>query len=159
MRVLGRDALEHADLDVGPVVAVSVLEPKDLRRRRDQQAAAPEFQAGHAVQALGKHDQAVGFAVAVVVRQDHDLVLQRLLGVPVRIGRPGGGPEPAIGVDGHLHRLDQVGKLLFGGEQIHFHALGHLHLGHRRFAPQEREFAVLQRARDVGFHRYSGGVL
>ncbi len=139
MRIFGRDPLEQANLDVGLVVAVGVFEKQNFRRGRDQHAAPPEFESGDAVQAVGEHDQAIGFAVAVVVGQDDQFVLQRLLGVPVRIGGPGGGPQASVGVDRHLHRLDQIGKLLFGGEQIDLHSCGELHFADRHPRPPGRD--------------------
>ena len=89
----------------------------------------------------------VGLAVAVGVFEDQELVVHLLLGLPVRVARPDGDPEPALGVERHLHRLGQLGKFLFGGEQVDFHALGDLHLRDGFFAAEEDVLAVRARAR------------
>ena len=121
------DALEHADLHVGLVVAVGVFEEPDLRRSGHQHATAPELETGHAVELVGKNHAAVSHAVAVIIGQAENPVGARLGGVPVGVGRPDRGEQAAVGVDGHLYRVDQLGELLLGGEQVDLHSLGHPH--------------------------------
>ena len=70
----------------------------------------------------------VGLAVAVGVLEDQELVVHLLLGLPVRVGRPDGDPQPALGVERHLHRLGQLGELLLGGEQVDLQPLADGHL-------------------------------
>ena len=133
---------EHALADVGLVVAVGVLEEHQVGRLGDQDAAVGELEAGRAVQAVGEDGPLVGLAVAVGVLEDQELVVHLLLGLPVRIGRPDGDPEPALGVERHLHRLGQFGELLLRGEQVDLHALGDGHLADRLLAVEEDVLAV-----------------
>ena len=112
VRIGTRDALQHADLDVGLVVAIGILEMPDLRRRRYQHPAAPELEAGDAVELVSEDDELVGLAVAVFIRQDHQRIPGRIGRVPVRIGRPDRHPQTAVGINGHLHGVDEPGELL-----------------------------------------------
>ena len=143
--------------DVGLVVAVGVLEEQQVGGHGHEHAAVPELEAGRVVQVVGEDLRAVGLAVAVGVLQDQQLVVHRLLGLPVRIGRPGGDPQPALGVEGHLHRVDQLGELLLGGEQVDLHAVGDGHLLDGLFAAEEHVLAAGQGAGQVRLDRDERG--
>ena len=123
VRVGRIEAGEDSLADVGLVVAVGVLQEHQVGRLGDQDAAVGELEAGRAMQAVGEDDPLVGLAVAVGVFEDQELVVHFLLGLPVRVGRPAGDPEAALGVERHLHRLGQLGKLLLGGEQVDLEVL------------------------------------
>ena len=84
----------------------------------------------------------VGLAGALGVFEDEELVVHRLLGLPVRIGRPDGHPQPALGVQGHLHRVDQFGEVLLRGEQIDLHPLADRHLVDGLLAVEEDVLAA-----------------
>ena len=127
---------------VGLVVAVGVLEEHEVGGLGDEHAAVAELEAGRAVQVVGEDGHLVGLAVAVGVFEDQELVVHLLLGLPVRIGRPDGDPEPALGVERHLHRLGQLGELLLRGEQVDLHPLGDGHLVDRLLAVEEEVLAV-----------------
>ena len=133
--------------DVGLVVAVGVLEEHQVGRLRQQDAAIDELEPGRAVQAVGEDGLLVGLAVAVGVLEDQELVVHLLLGLPVRVARPDRHPEPALGVERHLHRLGQVGELLLRGEQVDLHPLGDGHLGDGLLAAEEDVGAVRARRR------------
>ena len=85
-----------------------------------QDAAVAELEAGRAVQAVGEDGHLVGLAVAVGVFEDQDLVVHLLLGLPVRIARPDGHPQPALGVERHLHRLGQLGNSFSEANRLTF---------------------------------------
>jgi len=71
----------------------------------------------------------------------------------VRVGGRGGDPEAALGVERHLHRLLEVGELLFGGEERDLEAGQQLHLRDAGFAGEELgRIAVLLAGREVGRH-------
>ena len=157
MRVGRVEAGEDALADVGLVVAVGVLEEHQVGRLGDQDAAVGELEPGRAVQAVGEDGLLVGLAVAVGVFEDQELVVHLLLGLPVRVGRPAGDPEPALGVERHLHRLGQLGELLLGGEQVDLQVLADGHLADGFLAAQEDVLAVRPGARLVGLDRDERG--
>ena len=66
----------------------------------------------------------VGLAGALGVFEDQDAVADRAGRRALGVVLPGGNPQPALGVPGHLHGLDQFGELLLAGEQIHLAVLG-----------------------------------
>ena len=90
------------------------------------------------MQVAGEDRALVGLAVAVGVLEDQQLVVHRRLRLPVRIVRPGRDPQPSFGVEGHLHRLDQLGELLLGGEQLDLQPLADRHGLDRLCAALER---------------------
>ncbi len=139
------DALEHADLDIGLVVAVGVFEEPDFRSCGHQHASAPELETGHAVELIGEDNAAVGDSVSVIIGQAENAVGAWLCGVPVRVGGPDRGEESSVGVDGHLHGVDQFGELFFRGEQVDFHPLGHGHAFGGLGPGQVRVSASIQR--------------
>ena len=78
---------------VGLVVAVGVLEEHQVRLRADVGAAVAELDAGRHVELVGEDGLLVGFAVAVGVFEDQDLVVDRRSpGRYIGIGRHGRRP-------------------------------------------------------------------
>ena len=153
--VVGVGGVEAADdplLDVAAVVAVGVFEIEHVRPLGHDHAFPPELKAGWVVEVIGKSLHAIGAAVAVGVFEDQQLVVHRLVGTPVRIGRPDGHPQPARGVEGHLHRVDQLGKLRFVGHQLHPHARVGGHLADRLVAGEEGMLAACELTGLVGLH-------
>jgi hypothetical protein len=67
---------------------------------------------------------------------------------------PARDPQTALGVPGHLHRSDKIGKLFFAREEIHFHPRMHGHFRDCFFTAEERPFVFRQRA---GFVRLDRG--
>ena len=157
VRVGRVEAGEDPLADVGLVVAVGVLQEHQVGRLGDQDAAVGELEAGRAMQAAGEDDLLVGLAVAVGVLEDQELVIHFLLGLPVRVGRPAGDPEAPLGVERHLHRLGQLGKLLLGGEQVDLEVLADRHLADRLLAAQEEMLTIGPGARLVGLDRDERG--
>ncbi len=93
--------------------------------------STPPFQNSKPVgqfEVAGEHRALVGLAVAVGVFEDDQLVVHRRLRLPMGIVLPGRDPQPSLGVERHLHRLDQLGKLLFRREQLDLQPLAD---GHR----------------------------
>ena len=153
--MVGVGGVEAADdplLDVVAVVAIGVFEIEHVRPLGDDHALPPELKAGWVVEVIGKSLHAIGAAVAVGVFQNQQLVVHRLVGTPVRIGRPDGHPQPARGVEGHLHRVDQLGKHRFVGHQLHPHARVDGHLADRLVAGEEGMLAACELTGLVGLH-------
>ena len=93
--------------------------------------STPPFQNSKPVgqlQVAGEHRALVGLAVAVGVLEDDQLVVHRRLRLPVGVVLPGRDPQPSLGVERHLHGLDQLGKLLLRREQLDLQSLAD---GHR----------------------------
>ena len=154
--VVGVGSVEAADdprLDVVIVVAVGVLEIKDVGALRDDHALPPELKAGRVVEITGKGLDLVGAAVAVGVLENQQLVVHRLVGPPVRIGWPSGDPQPPLCVEGHLHRIDQFREHLLVGDELDLHPGVDRHLPNRILAREELMLAAGERARLVGDHR------
>ena len=119
----GSDAVDQDFAVIGDVVTVGVLEENDVGLAGDQDSAVPEFEGERTVDFCELGD-AVGVAILVVVVQDEQGVVHFLNRIPFRIGRPGGDPEAALGIDVHLNGIDQVGEFALVGEQVGFKALG-----------------------------------
>ena len=103
---------------IGLVVAVGVLEEHQVRLLSDVNPAVAEFDSGRDVKLVGENRLFVGFTVAVGILEDQDLVVDRLAGQVHRIRGHRRDPEPPLGVEGHLDRLLEVGKILLRGEQV-----------------------------------------
>ena len=85
------------------------LRNSDVRRRRHDDAAVGERQAGRDVEVLGEHRELVGAAVAVGVLEDLDAVVAGLaVQHVVRIVDRLDHPQPAALVEGERDRLDDV---------------------------------------------------
>ena len=151
MRVGTADALQHADLHIGLIVAVGVLQKPYLGQGRDKHAAAPEFKSRDTIQIVGKGYASIGHSVASVVREANDLVATGFFWIPMGIGRPDRNKQPSIGIDCHLHRIDDFRKHFFGGEKIDLHAVSNAHLFNRFFTTQINMLAVRQLARNICF--------
>ena len=107
-----------------------------IRGLGDVDPSRGELEPGRAVEAVGEDRLLVGLAVAVGVLEDQDLVVHLVAGLPVRVARPAGDPEPTPGVERHLHRLGQLGESLLGGEQVHLQPLPRRSSG--RWPPRRR---------------------
>ena len=128
MRVGRIEPVEQALPYVGDVVAVGVFEVNQIRRAGDDDAAVPKLEASRVLH-LGKRDHFIGNAVAVFVRQNDERVVGLLERLPLGISRPDSGPEAALRIDAHLHRVDHVVEHLFRGEDIGLHLRRELELG------------------------------
>ena len=152
MRVGRVEAVQHPLLDVVVIVAVGVFEEQDVGPLRDEDAASPELEAGRVPQVAGKDGALVGPAVAVGVFENQELVVDRVFRLPVRIAVPARNPQAAPRVEGHLHRIGQLGELLLGGEQVDLHPFVHGHLLDFFFAAEKDVLAPRQRAGLIGDH-------
>ena len=140
------DPIKITNLDVRLIVPISVLEKKDVRHASHQHPSVPELEARRVVQAIGKDDALVRPAVAILIREDQQPVVERLVRMPMRVGRPRGNPEPPVRINGRLYRVHQLGELLFRREEIDGHAFGHLHPGDGLFATEIGLAAFLRSA-------------
>ena len=104
VRVGGVKAVDDDLADIGLVVAVGVLEEHHVRLLGDIDAAVSQLDTRGNVQAVGENDLLVGLAVAIGILKDQHL---SFTGGPGDTSDRwhGGDPEPALGVEGHLHGL------------------------------------------------------
>ena len=108
---------------VGLVVAVGVLQEQNPRLAHDEHAAVPELEARGAVELVVERGALVGFAVAVGVFEDEQLVVgRRVAGLPLRVVRHARDPEPALVVEVHLHGFGQFREHRLVREQLDLHA-------------------------------------
>ena len=124
VRVSGIHAGEQAFLPVGLAVAIGIADVPDVRRLDEDDAVLIELEAGRAVEAVkegGRLEDLAGLRVEI---QDDELVedLGRRRGL--RVGRPAGNPEAALGVEVHLHRVDELGDGGLVGDELDLHAFG-----------------------------------
>ena len=117
--------LQQDDADIGDIIAIGVLEEKDVRLRGHDYAAAPEGEAEGVVD-FRELDRLVRHAVAVVVGENEQAVVHFLERLPLRIGRPAGSPEAAFHIDLQLHRIRHGGEPRLVCEKVHCEALGHV---------------------------------
>ena len=117
VRIGGVETHEHAFDELA--LAADIAHEPDIRRLHEQDAVLEKLETGGAVETVEPHGAFVGAAILVGVFEDEDLVAVlgewRALGV---VG-PDGDPQAALGVEGHLHRLREFGKLLLAREEIH----------------------------------------
>ena len=174
MRVFRGEAVEQVHDPVGLVVAVGVGEPEHPRLVHHQHAAGEELKARRTVELVEEDGALVGPPVAVGVFEDHELVGRLgLARLPLRIARHRCDPEPALGVEGQLHGVGELGKLpLVGkepqlvplrhragldellGREDHRPPLGVLAVGLPRLTEPGRGLKELARGRVVGHRRH-----
>ena len=116
--VMGELAEQNHPL-VGPVVAVEIEKPIDVRDAVNQRSSGNRQEPDRYVQSFGKRDESVGAPIVVRVFQYQDSILP----LPVRSGpRILLGlrhPETATGIESQVHRLADE---RFGGEQLDLEA-------------------------------------
>ena len=154
VRVVGIEAVQDQFRAVRLAVLVVVDEQGEVRLLRDVDAFGSDFEADRDVELVREHRLLVGFAVAVGVLEDQELVVrQRITRAVVRVGRGRGDPEAALAVERHLHRLLEVREFLFGCEEGDLIAGQELHLLDGGFAGKElRGITVLLAGLEVGRH-------
>ena len=163
MRVLGAEARQHDAMHVRLVVAVGVLQEREVRLLGDIHAAVTELERQRDVQVVGEHGRFVGPAVAVGVFENDQLVVRLVAGIDVRIRRRATDPQPAARIPTHLNRIGDVGKLFFAGEQVHLES--RIDLERLEFIGRAHPFvgaAALQsqrQRRDVGVNRFGSNLL
>ena len=111
--VLGAETGEHDLGLVGLAARLARLEVDQLGAVGDIGAAVARGHAGRDQQAVGEDGGLVGFAVAVGVLKDDDLVVGLLARLDLRVDLAGGDPKPALRVEVHLDRLGEqrVGRV------------------------------------------------
>ena len=75
-----REAVVDHFSQVGPTIAVAVLEIKDLRRRGHEDATLPRCHRGREAQAVGEHRARVGPAVPIAVFEQADVPSRPAIG-------------------------------------------------------------------------------
>ena len=127
VRVCRIEPVEHDLAEISLVIAVGVFQEDEVRLLRDVEPAVGDLEAGRQMEAIGEHRLLVGFAVAIGVFEDQDLVIDGHAGQVLWVAGHRGDPEPALRVERHLHRVGKLGKLDLRGEAIHLVALLDLH--------------------------------
>ena len=95
-----------------------------MRFLRDIDALGCEFDADGEVEFISEDRFLIGAAIVVGVLIDEDFVIgECVAGAVVRVDWHGCDPEAAAVVEGHLHGVCEVRKLLFGGEHLDLVAL------------------------------------
>ncbi len=134
----GEDALALVRL----AVAVGVGEVEEAGRLHDDDAVLVDLEPGRAVQIVDEFGHFVGAAVAVGVFKNEQAVALLAGGGALGVVEPGGHPQAAAGVPGHLHRIHQFGELLLVGEQGEFEPGLDLDVLHRLLRVREGDQAV-----------------
>ena len=127
VRVGRIEPVEYDLADVSLVIAVGVFQEDEVRLLRDVEPAVGDLEAGRQMEAIGEHRLLVGFAVAIGVFEDQDLVIDGHAREVLWVAGHRGDPEPALCVERHLHGIGKLGKLDLRGEEIHLVALLDLH--------------------------------
>ena len=95
------------------------------------------------MQPLGEDRGFVRFAIAIGVFENEQLVIgPRAAGEIVRVGRHRRDPQPALVVEGHLHRLLQRRQILLRREALDLVAIGQLECFQRLVRRQIRDRLV-----------------
>ncbi len=116
MRIGRVKTAKHDLADIGPIIAIGVLEKHEVRLLREIDAAIPQFQTRGHMQAIGKHRLPIGSAVAVGILENQNLVVDRFAGQIHRKGAHRRHPHPSAAVECDRHRIAQVRKFHLGGE-------------------------------------------
>ena len=122
VRVGGVHAGEQAFLPVGLAVAVGVADVPDVGRLDEDDAVLVELEARRAVEAVEEGRRLEDLAGLRVEVQDDELVEDLGRGRGLGVGRPAGDPEAALGVEVHLHRVDELGDDGLVGDELDLHA-------------------------------------
>ena len=117
----GAEATEDDALGVGFVIAVGVFEVEEFGALGDVEATVAEFDAAGHEEAFDELVKLVGFAVAVGVLADEDVVVGFFAGFDLGVADGAGDPEAAAFVPAHLDGFDDAIGL--GGEEIDGEAL------------------------------------
>ena len=113
VRIRRIETMDDSFFNVVFVITVRVFEKQQIGSLRDQDTAVPEFEAGRIMNVTGERDALVGFAVLIRIFQDQQTVVHGRRWFPVRIGWPGGNPETPLGIERHLHGINQLRKHRF----------------------------------------------
>ena len=132
------EAVQDQFLAVGLAVLVVVDEQGEVGFLGDVHAFRCELEADGDVEVVCEDGLLIGFAVAVGVLEDDQLIVgQGIAGTVVWVGRGRGDPESTFAVERHLDGLFEVGEFLLRGEELDLVAGGHLHFGDGGLTRQE----------------------
>ena len=143
---------------VGHVVPIGVLEKDQVRLGSDEHPTVPELKTERVVNA-SEFLALVSHAITISVLKDHQRILHFLERLPLRIGRPDGGPKTALRIHLHLDRVHHFREHCFVSKKVDLVALRKGHLGNAFFATEviQRTFlaciGTLRATTDIGDHR------
>ena len=114
----GIQTVQNPLFGVGLAIAIGIAEEYQIRRLHDQHSVLVKLEAGGTIQAIGKggaFHRLAGFGIEI---EDQEFV--EYLGGRHRLGirRPGRDPQSALGIEVHLHRIDQFGEVFLRGDQF-----------------------------------------
>ena len=149
----GVETHEDAFTRISFAITVGIANEPKIGGLHDEDAVLEKLESGGAIQAVEERGAFVGFAVAVGILEDNELVLDG--GGGGELGRPGpdGDPEAALGVPGELEGFGEFGEFLFAGEDVGFETRREGHFGDGLFGAEELVGAVGVGAGFVGPER------
>ena len=109
---------ESAEQDyplVGPVVAVQIEKPIDVRDAVNNSSSRNRGDSHRYVESFGKRDKPIGAPIVVGVFEDQDPILPFSIGSGVGVLLRHRHPEAPAGIESQVHRL---ADLRLGGEQL-----------------------------------------
>src|SRR5262245_41147050 len=118
VRVFGAASAEQYLANVGLVVAVGVLEKRQVRHVGHVDAAVAKLERQRHVQVVRENGRFVSAAVAIGVFENDELVARFIARINVWIGIRAAHPHPPTRVETNLNRVGDLGKLLLAGEQV-----------------------------------------
>ena len=116
----GVETHEDAFTRISFAVTVGVADEPEIGGLHDEDAVFEKLETGGAIQAVEEGGAFVGFAVAVGVLEDNELVLDGGGGGELGVPGPDGDPEAALGVPGELEGFGEFGEFLLAGEDVGF---------------------------------------
>ena len=155
VRVMRVEAV-HEDLQpIRLVVVVGVDQQAEVGFLREVHTLGGQLEADGQVEISGEDRLLVGLPVVIGVFEDDELVIgPGITRSVVRVAGHHRDPEASLVVEGHLHRVLEIGELLLGGEELDLVAGHHGHLLDGLLAIE-----VLHRPLEVGGHLGQGAGL
>ena len=124
MRICGIQTVNNALFPVAFAIAIRVADIPHVGGLHDEHTIFIKLKTSGAVQTVKEGGAFREFAGLGVDVEDQELVEDLGGRGGFRVARPGGHPQASARVEVHLHGVDEVGELHFGGDEIHLHTFG-----------------------------------
>ena len=155
VRVMRVEAVHEDFQPVRLVVVVGVDQQAEVGFLREIHTLGGQLETDGQVQVAGEDRLLVGLSVVIGVFEDDELVIgPGITRSVVRVAGHHRDPEASLVVEGHLHRVLQVGELLLGGEELDLVAGHYGHLLDGLLAIE-----IVHRALKIGGHLRQGAGL